>query len=130
MFDVGWSEILVIAVVAIVVVGPKDLPRMLRTVGKTMGKVRRTANDFKRQFDDALREAEREAGLEETKQQLKAATAPLTEAKKEFEATVRAAEQPKPVPAPAPEPDGSAAPHLAEPVKTGAVTPAQGSDAA
>jgi sec-independent protein translocase protein TatB len=58
MFDIGWSEILMIAVVAIIVVGPKDLPRMLRTLGKTMGQLRRTANDFKRQFDDALKEAE------------------------------------------------------------------------
>ena len=67
MFDIGWTEMMVIAAVAIIVVGPKDLPRMLRTFGKTMGQVRRTANDFKRQFNDALREAEREAGLEETR---------------------------------------------------------------
>jgi sec-independent protein translocase protein TatB len=70
MFDIGWSEILVIAAVAVVVVGPKELPRMLRTFGKTMGSVRRTANDFKRQFDQALREAEREVDLDDTKKQL------------------------------------------------------------
>jgi sec-independent protein translocase protein TatB len=58
MFDIGWSELLVIAVVAIVVVGPKDLPRMLRTFGNYAGKARKVANDFKRQFDEALREAE------------------------------------------------------------------------
>lgn len=58
MFDIGWSEILVIGVVAIVVVGPKDLPKMLRSFGNYAGKARRVANDFKRQFDDALREAE------------------------------------------------------------------------
>ncbi|SEQ04073.1 sec-independent protein translocase protein TatB [Faunimonas pinastri] len=63
MFDIGWSEILIIAVVAVVVIGPKDLPRALRAFGKTMGMVRRTANDFRRQFDDALREAEKEADL-------------------------------------------------------------------
>src|SRR4028119_1425431 len=55
MFDIGWSEILVIAVVAIVVVGPKELPKMLRTFGKTMGTVRRTANDFQRQVHEAPR---------------------------------------------------------------------------
>jgi sec-independent protein translocase protein TatB len=60
MFDIGWSELLVIAAVAIVVVGPKDLPRMLRTFGNYAGKARRIANDFKRQFDEALREAELE----------------------------------------------------------------------
>ncbi len=57
MFDIGWSELLVIAVVAIIVVGPKDLPGMLRAFGRTMTQVRRTANDFKRQFNEALREA-------------------------------------------------------------------------
>jgi len=71
MFDIGWSELLVIAVVAIIVVGPKDLPGMLRAFGKTMSQVRRTANDFKRQFNDALREAETESGLKETTDQLK-----------------------------------------------------------
>jgi len=59
-----------IAVVAIIVVGPKDLPRMLRTLGKTMGQLRRTANDFKRQFDDALKEAEQQAGIDDTRQSL------------------------------------------------------------
>ena len=71
MFDIGWSELLVIAVVAIIVVGPKDLPGMLRAFGKTMNQVRRTANDFKRQFNDALREAETESGLKDTTDQLK-----------------------------------------------------------
>jgi sec-independent protein translocase protein TatB len=129
MFDIGWSELLVIAAVAIIVVGPKDLPRMLRTFGKTMGQVRRTANDFKRQFDEALREAEREAGLEDAKKQITAAAKPLTDAKKDIDATMRAAE--KPIPASTPEPDKTGDhPHPAEPVKTGAATPAHGSDAA
>ena len=137
MFDVGWSEILVIAAVAIIVVGPKDLPRMLRTFGKTMGQVRRTANDFKRQFDEALREAEREAGLEDAKKQITEAAKPLSDVKKDLDATMRAAEKPvvasssAPVPAPSPEPEPTGDhPHAAEPVKTGAPTPAHGSDAA
>lgn len=58
MFDIGWTEMLVIAVVMIVVVGPKDLPRMLRTFGKTTAKLRAMAGDFQRQFNDALKEAE------------------------------------------------------------------------
>ncbi len=58
MFDIGWSELLVIAVIAVIFVGPKDLPRMLRAFGKTMGKMRRMAGDFQRQFNDALKEAE------------------------------------------------------------------------
>ncbi len=58
MFDLGWGEMLVIAIVVIVVVGPKELPGMLRTFGKTMSKLRVMADDFRRQFDDALKEAE------------------------------------------------------------------------
>lgn len=58
MFDIGWTEMLVIAVVMIVVVGPKDLPKMLRTFGKTTAKLRVMAGDFQRQFNEALKEAE------------------------------------------------------------------------
>lgn len=58
MFDIAWTEMLVIAVVLIVVVGPKELPGMLRTFGKTVTRLRSMANDFRRQFDDALKEAD------------------------------------------------------------------------
>jgi sec-independent protein translocase protein TatB len=58
MFDIGWSELLVIAVVAIVVVGPKDLPKLMRSFGHYAGKLRRAASDFQRQFDEAMRESE------------------------------------------------------------------------
>lgn len=58
MLDIGWSEILVIAIVAIVVVGPKDLPKMMRTVGFYAGKLRRAAADFQRQFEEAMAESE------------------------------------------------------------------------
>jgi sec-independent protein translocase protein TatB len=64
MFDIGWSELLVIAVVAIVVVGPKELPKLMRSFGFYAGKLRRAAADFRRQFDEAMREAE----LEEVRQ--------------------------------------------------------------
>lgn len=63
MFGDGWTEILIIVVVAVVVIGPKDLPRVLRTVGKWTGTLRRTAAQFQGQFQEALREAEREADL-------------------------------------------------------------------
>ena len=58
MFDIGWSELLVIAVVAIVVVGPRELPKLMRSFGYYAGKFRRAAAEFRRQFDDAMREAE------------------------------------------------------------------------
>ena len=58
MFDVGAGELLVIGIVALVVIGPKELPGLLRTAGNAMGKVRRMASEFRGQFDDAMREAE------------------------------------------------------------------------
>ena len=58
MFDIGWTELLVIAVVAIVVIGPKDLPRAMRLVGQWTGKMKRMARDFQGQFNQAMREAE------------------------------------------------------------------------
>ena len=58
MFDIGWPELLVVASVLIVVVGPKDLPPMLRAFGRTTKKLRAMASEFRGQFDDALREAE------------------------------------------------------------------------
>ncbi|AKI00482.1 twin arginine-targeting protein translocase TatB [Hoeflea sp. IMCC20628] len=58
MFDIGWPELLVVAIVLIIVVGPKDLPPMLRAFGRTTKKLKSMANEFRGQFDDALREAE------------------------------------------------------------------------
>jgi len=58
MFDIGWSEFLVIAIVALVAIGPKELPGVLRTMGQWMGKARRMAAEFQGQFQEALREAE------------------------------------------------------------------------
>lgn len=60
MFDLGWSEILVIAVVAILVVGPKDLPRLMKTAGEWMGKARRMASHFQAGVDEMIRQAELE----------------------------------------------------------------------
>jgi sec-independent protein translocase protein TatB len=61
MPDIGWTELLLIAVVAIVVIGPKDLPRAMRLVGQWTAKVKRMARDFQGQFTEALREAELES---------------------------------------------------------------------
>jgi sec-independent protein translocase protein TatB len=58
MFDIGWSEILVIAVVALIAIGPKELPGVLRMVGQWMGKARKMAAEFQGQFQEAMREAE------------------------------------------------------------------------
>src|SRR5688500_1364347 len=58
MFDIGWSELVVIAVVALIVIGPKELPGVLRTLGHYMRKIRGMASEFQGQFDEAMREAE------------------------------------------------------------------------
>lgn len=67
MLDIGWSEMLIILVVALVVIGPKDLPKVARQVGRWTGKARAMAREFQRSFDDMAREAELEeikAGLQ------------------------------------------------------------------
>src|SRR5882757_7216493 len=58
MFGLGWGEMVVIGIVALIAIGPKELPTVLRTIGHWMGKVRRMANEFQGQFQEALREAE------------------------------------------------------------------------
>ncbi len=58
MFNLGWGEIVVIGIVALIAIGPKELPTVLRTLGLWMGKIRRMANEFQGQFQEALREAE------------------------------------------------------------------------
>jgi sec-independent protein translocase protein TatB len=58
MFDISWGELLLIGVVALVVIGPKELPTVLRTLGQWMAKLRRMATEFQNQFHEAMREAE------------------------------------------------------------------------
>ena len=58
MLDLGWSELLVVAVVALIVVGPKELPALLRTIGKFVNVIRRQAGEFRAQFDDAIKDTE------------------------------------------------------------------------
>ena len=129
MFDIGWTEMLVIAVVMIVVVGPKDLPKMLRTFGKTTAKLRSMAGDFQKQFNEALKEAE----LDDVKKSVDSLRGlnPATEIKKQlnpFEkaasdvrAGLDAAMKPKPAQPAAP------AAVAAEPLKNGAVSEAASS---
>lgn len=60
MFDIGWDEMLFTAIVAIVVIGPKDLPRALRTAGQWIGKIRRVSGHFRTGIETMIREAELE----------------------------------------------------------------------
>lgn len=126
MFEVGWSELLVIAVVMIVVVGPKDLPNMLRTFGRTAAKLRAMAGDFQKQFNEALKEAE----LDDVKSSIDSLRSlnPMNEVRKQlnpFEqaaADVRSGVDTMMKPKPAADPTAPAAdtPQAAEPLKNGA----------
>jgi sec-independent protein translocase protein TatB len=70
MLDVGWSELLVIGVVALIVVGPKDLPMMFRTLGRFTAKMRSMGREFQRAMDDAAKQS----GIDETVRDLKSMT--------------------------------------------------------
>src|SRR3984885_6521406 len=77
MFDIGWSELVVIAVVALIAIGPKELPGVLRMVGQWMGKARKMAAEFQGQFQEAMREAEM-ADLKKTFDEVKEAASGFT----------------------------------------------------
>jgi sec-independent protein translocase protein TatB len=77
MFDIGWSELVVIGVVALIAIGPKELPGVLRMVGQWMGKARKMAAEFRGQFDEAMREAEM-ADLKKTFDDVRDAARDLT----------------------------------------------------
>lgn len=72
MFDLGWSEILVIGVVALIVVGPKDLPKMFRTLGQMTAKARSMAREFTRAMEDAAEQS----GVKDVARDLRGMTNP------------------------------------------------------
>ncbi|THD60794.1 MAG: twin-arginine translocase subunit TatB [Bradyrhizobium sp.] len=78
MFDIGWSELVLIAVVALIAIGPKELPGVLRMVGQWMGKARKMAAEFQGQFQEAMREAEM-ADLKKSFDDIKEAASGLTD---------------------------------------------------
>jgi sec-independent protein translocase protein TatB len=114
MFDIGYTELLVIAIVALVVIGPKDLPRVMRTVGAWVGRARGMARHFRSGIDTMMREAE----LEEMEKKWREENArilaehPFAEPLADPEALAAPAE----LPAPEAEPDGSSPPASAGPL--------------
>jgi sec-independent protein translocase protein TatB len=72
MFDLDVSKMIIVGIVALAVIPPKDLPRVMRTVGQALGKMRRMAAEFQGQFMEAMREIEREADLESVKKEFQA----------------------------------------------------------
>jgi len=121
MLDIGWSEMLVIAIVLIVVVGPKDLPRMLRTFGVFTSKLRGMADDFRKQFDDAMKDADLgdvKDAVDQVRKlnpaaDIKKALNPMERAAADIRAGLETALKPSP-PTPA-----ATTPQPAEPLKTG-----------
>jgi len=93
MFDIGWGELIIIGIVALIAIGPKELPGALRTLGQWVGKVRRMASDFQGQFQEAIREAELDELKKEVDQMAAQASDysrfdPVEEARKEVEKAV------------------------------------------
>src|SRR5512143_1265785 len=79
MFDFGWTHILILLVVALVVVGPKDLPKVMRTLGQWAGRARAMADQFRRSFDDMARQSELDELRTEVNRLKHEATRPMTE---------------------------------------------------
>ena len=112
MFDIDFEKILVFGVIALVVIPAKDLPRVLRTVGQTVGKMRRMANEFRSQFMDAINEAD----LDQVKKEISS----INDLAK-VDTSVEPVSTAKPAPA---EPAaGSIMPPPADPIDPGAAVP-------
>lgn len=89
MFDIGWSELLVLAAIAIIFVGPKDLPRMMRTVGQYVSKARAMAREFQSSFEDLARETELEELRKEVTGLRNQAIAPIRSLEQEMNKPVK-----------------------------------------
>jgi sec-independent protein translocase protein TatB len=120
MFDIAWSELLLIVVVALIFIGPKELPAVLHTLGRMVAKLRRSADDFRRQFEDSVREA----GYEDLHKNIQEFRS-LHPANQLKDSIARAITDyaPKPavpdVPAPQPQAENKAQPSLEAPAEKG-----------
>src|SRR5882757_3905676 len=127
MFDIGWSELVVIAVVALIAIGPKELPGVLRMVGQWMGKARKMAAEFQGQFQEAMREAEM-ADLKKSFDEVKEAATGfaggniMTSLQKDVGDALQIADIDKPV-------DAQIASAIGEPVAPSSDAPATSNDA-
>jgi sec-independent protein translocase protein TatB len=111
MFDIGAAELLVIVITAIVVIGPKEMPRALRTAGRWIGKMRRMSNHFRTGLDAMIREAEMEEAEKEWRErnrQIMARSGDETFGSDPAEPAM------EPLPGPAPEPAANEADARAE----------------
>jgi len=129
MFDIGWGELLLVGIIALIVIGPKELPTVMRTLGHWMGRVKRMASEFQGQFQEALREAE----LDDLKKQAADLTGsvgdlanPLSDVQKDVERALDTSDFDKPetssaeVDSTAAEPAATAETHAPEPAEPAA----------
>jgi sec-independent protein translocase protein TatB len=114
MFDIGASELLMIVIVAVVVIGPKDLPLALRTAGRWIGKMRRMSNHFRSGIETMIREAELEEMEKKWREQNAAIMAQNAQAAGEGQTPEAAVDQ-----SAAPAPAAPAAPPAMEPLERG-----------
>jgi sec-independent protein translocase protein TatB len=112
MFDIAWSELFVIMIVALVVVGPKDLPKLMRTAGQWAGRARAMADQFRRSFEDMARQTELDELRNQVTKLRDEATKPMTD----LDYKSYGIEFPKDPLAPVIEEVGAAAPKLDGPV--------------
>jgi len=121
LFDIAWSELALIAAVALIVIGPKDLPRVMRTVGQWTRRARMMASEFQRNLDDMIREAE----IHELRKEVESISPAGFKEKVEEMLDVKGMEEamsinPTPPPAPTASPEPSASP---EPAATSTPSP-------
>jgi sec-independent protein translocase protein TatB len=135
MFEIGWGELLIIGIVALIAIGPKELPTVFRTLGQWTNKLRRMASEFQSQFQEAMREAE----LADIKKQVDDMTSqaqsyasfdPVAEVRRELDSTQQQiesamAEKPAPTTSPPVGAEPSAAPAIAP--STDVAAPSSGS---
>jgi sec-independent protein translocase protein TatB len=100
MFDLSWSHILIVLVVALVVVGPKDLPKLMRMVGSWLGKARAMAEQFRSSFDEMARQSE----LDELRSEIEALRAqrPLADIEQTMNRPIPPPDLPPPISQPTP----------------------------
>jgi len=98
MFEISWSELLILGAVTLIFVGPKELPVFLRTLGRYAGTLRRHASEFRAQFDAAMREAELDSMRKEVESMQASVNAEVMSAKRSLDDVAKAPEPPRPAP--------------------------------
>jgi sec-independent protein translocase protein TatB len=115
MFDISWSELLILGIVTLVFVGPKELPVLMRTLGKYAGMARRHANEFRAQFEAAMREAELDTMRKEVDQMQTSINSEIMSAKTTLNTAAAATKLDEPPPSASISPGASAAPSVPPP---------------